>query len=98
MNENKIDYTPLNDISFGSYYLINYNKYNPINNPQKNKEQVLISYARTNPDDLESYRDVWVELGSINIDDGSQSAKFVNENKYENGVIRVYDKNFKAIR
>lgn len=97
-NKNKIDYTSLYDISFGPYYLINYNKYNSINNPPKNKEQVLISYARENPNDLKSYKDVWVELGPINIDDGTQSATFISENKYENGVIRVYDKNFKAIR
>lgn len=97
-SKNKIDYTPLYDISFGPYYLINYNKYNPINNPPKNKEQVLISYARENPNDLKSYKDVWVELGTINIDDGTYSATFVSENKYENGVIRVYDKNFKDIR
>lgn len=97
-SKNKIDYTPLYDISFGPYYLINYNKYNPISNPIRNKEQVLISYARENPNDLKSYKDVWVELGQINSNDGTQSAKFINENKYENGVIRVYYKNFKDIR
>lgn len=96
--ENKIYYTYLHDPSFGKYYLRIYRKPEIIGKNLVYGDQVLISYARENPEDLRSYKDVWVELGQINLEDGTRSATFINRNKYEDGEIRLYDKHVKDIR
>lgn len=96
MKKIKIYYDYLEDPSFGTYYLINYKNPRVMGKNIESGNKLLISYTRTNPDDLKSYRDVWVEVMKM----GPQgiTATFVNTNKYESGTITLNKENIKDIQ
>ena len=96
MKKIKIYYDYLEDPSFGTYYLINYKNPRVMGKNIESGNKLLISYTRTNPDDLKSYRDVWVEVMKM----GPQgiTATFVNTNKYESGTITLNKDNIKDIQ
>lgn len=96
MKKIKIYYDYLKDPSFGTYYLINYKNPRVMGKNIESGTKLLISYTRANPNDLKSYRDVWVEVMKM----GPQgiTATFVNTNKYESGTITLNKDNIKDIQ
>lgn len=95
MKKIKIYYDYLEDPSFGTYYLINYKNPRVMGKNIVKGDKVIISYAKTNPDDLKSYRDVWVEV--MKMDSSGITAQFVNSNKYESGTITLNKEHIKDI-
>ncbi len=96
MDEGIVGYEQTKDLSFGKYYLIIYRKPELMGKNIESGTKLLISYTRENPNDLKSYRDVWVEV--MKMDSSGITAQFVNSNKYESGTITLKTENIKDIQ
>lgn len=96
MEEGIAGYEKAKDTSFGEYYLLIYKKPELMGKNIESETKLLISYTRTNPDDLKSYRDVWVDV--LKMGPQGITATFVNTNKYESGTITLNTENIKDIQ
>lgn len=96
MEEGIAGYEKAKDLSFGEYYLLIYKKPELMGKNIESETKLLISYTRTNPDDLKSYRDVWVDV--LKMGPQGITATFVNTNKYESGTITLNTENIKDIQ
>lgn len=96
MDEGIAGYEKAKDTSFGEYYLLIYKKPELMGKNIESETKLLISYTRTNPDDLKSYRDVWVDV--LKMGPQGITATFVNTNKYESGTITLNTENIKDIQ